>query len=86
MRNQIVVRANRCSHVEEFLAAGELWNDHKKVIFFPCSAATTCATGPLGVEKRYDAVFKASGIAVLGADGMQGIAAIWYDVIHARTG
>ncbi|MQM19067.1 hypothetical protein Taro_052067 [Colocasia esculenta] len=38
--------------VEEFLAAGELWNDHKKVIFFPCSSATNCATRPLGVEQR----------------------------------
>ncbi|MQL83560.1 hypothetical protein Taro_016051 [Colocasia esculenta] len=38
--------------VEEFLAAGELWNDHKKVIFFPCLSATTCATHPLGVDQR----------------------------------
>ncbi|MQL78300.1 hypothetical protein Taro_010724 [Colocasia esculenta] len=39
-------------HVEEFLAAGELWNDHKKVIFFPCSSATTCATHSLGINQR----------------------------------
>ncbi|MQL84626.1 hypothetical protein Taro_017135 [Colocasia esculenta] len=39
-------------HVEEFLAAGELWNDHKKVIFFPYSSATTYATHPLRVEQR----------------------------------
>ncbi|MQL71354.1 hypothetical protein Taro_003674 [Colocasia esculenta] len=38
--------------VEEFLAAGGLWNDHKKVIFFPCSSVTTCATCPLGVDQR----------------------------------
>ncbi|MQM19739.1 hypothetical protein Taro_052750 [Colocasia esculenta] len=39
-------------HVEELLVAGELWIDHKKVIFFPCSSATTCANRPLGVEQR----------------------------------
>ncbi|MQM06255.1 hypothetical protein Taro_039077 [Colocasia esculenta] len=39
--------------VKEFLVAGELWNDHKKVIFFPCSSAMTYATYPLGVEQRY---------------------------------
>ncbi|MQM18172.1 hypothetical protein Taro_051159 [Colocasia esculenta] len=43
---------NTCwGRVEEFLADGELWNDHKKVIFFPCSSATTCATRPHGVEQ-----------------------------------
>ncbi|MQM20221.1 hypothetical protein Taro_053237 [Colocasia esculenta] len=38
--------------VEERLVAGELWIDHKKVIFFPCSSATTCANCPLGVKQR----------------------------------
>ncbi|MQL92764.1 hypothetical protein Taro_025394 [Colocasia esculenta] len=37
--------------VEELLVAGELWIDHKKVIFFPCLSATTCANCPLGVEQ-----------------------------------
>ncbi|MQL82716.1 hypothetical protein Taro_015202 [Colocasia esculenta] len=32
-----------------------------------------------------DAAFKASGIVALGADAMQGIAAVGYDVIHALT-
>ncbi|MQM19712.1 hypothetical protein Taro_052723 [Colocasia esculenta] len=38
--------------VEELLVAGELWIDHKKVIFFPCSSASTCANHPLGVNQR----------------------------------
>ncbi|MQL98914.1 hypothetical protein Taro_031630, partial [Colocasia esculenta] len=38
--------------VEEHLVAGELWIDHKKVIFFSCSSATTCTNRPLGVEQR----------------------------------
>ncbi|MQL72027.1 hypothetical protein Taro_004351 [Colocasia esculenta] len=37
--------------VEELLVAGELWIDHKKVIFFPCSSATTSANRPLRVEQ-----------------------------------
>ncbi|MQL79312.1 hypothetical protein Taro_011750 [Colocasia esculenta] len=36
--------------VEELLVAGELWNDHKKAIFFPLSSAATCTNRPLGVE------------------------------------
>ncbi|MQL88087.1 hypothetical protein Taro_020644 [Colocasia esculenta] len=38
--------------VEELLLAGELWMDHKKDIFFPCSSTTTCANRPLGVEQK----------------------------------
>ncbi|MQM20415.1 hypothetical protein Taro_053434, partial [Colocasia esculenta] len=38
--------------VEELLVAGELWIDHKKDIFFPCSSATTRANHPLGVDQR----------------------------------
>ncbi|MQL78458.1 hypothetical protein Taro_010893 [Colocasia esculenta] len=44
--------SSKCSYNLEFLVAGELWNDHKKVIFFLYSSATTCATCPLGVEQR----------------------------------
>ncbi|MQM08694.1 hypothetical protein Taro_041553 [Colocasia esculenta] len=37
--------------VEECWAAGELWIDHKKVIFFPFSSASACANRPLGVDQ-----------------------------------
>ncbi|MQL98481.1 hypothetical protein Taro_031189 [Colocasia esculenta] len=37
--------------VEELLVAEELWNDHKKLIFFPVRAAT-CTNHLLGVELR----------------------------------
>ncbi|MQL73235.1 hypothetical protein Taro_005578 [Colocasia esculenta] len=39
-------------HVEELLVAEELWNDHKKLIFFPVSSAATCTNHLLGVELR----------------------------------
>ncbi|MQL72344.1 hypothetical protein Taro_004689 [Colocasia esculenta] len=38
--------------VEELLVAGELWINHKKLIFFPCSSATTCTNRPLKVDQR----------------------------------
>ncbi|MQM21136.1 hypothetical protein Taro_054169, partial [Colocasia esculenta] len=40
--------------VEECWVAGELWIGHKKVIFFPCSSAMTCANRPLGVDQRVE--------------------------------
>ncbi|MQM17003.1 hypothetical protein Taro_049967, partial [Colocasia esculenta] len=33
--------------VEELLVAEELWNDHKKLFFFPFSSAATCTNRPL---------------------------------------
>ncbi|MQM18428.1 hypothetical protein Taro_051420 [Colocasia esculenta] len=50
-------------HVEELLVAGELWIDHKKVIFFTCSSATTCANHPLGVAPSSEDAFKVPGVA-----------------------
>ncbi|MQL87326.1 hypothetical protein Taro_019860 [Colocasia esculenta] len=38
--------------VEELLVAGELWIDHKKLIFFLFSSASACANRPLGVDQR----------------------------------
>ncbi|MQM07071.1 hypothetical protein Taro_039905 [Colocasia esculenta] len=38
--------------VEELLVAKELWNDHKKLIFFPFSSAATCTNRPLEVDQR----------------------------------
>ncbi|MQM14921.1 hypothetical protein Taro_047855 [Colocasia esculenta] len=38
--------------VEELLVAGELWINHKKLIFFPRSSATTCTNRPLEVDQR----------------------------------
>ncbi|MQL90511.1 hypothetical protein Taro_023102 [Colocasia esculenta] len=38
--------------VEELLVAEELWNDHKKLIFFPVSSVVTCTNHLLGVELR----------------------------------
>ncbi|MQM09702.1 hypothetical protein Taro_042578 [Colocasia esculenta] len=37
--------------VEELLVAGEQVIKHTKLIFFPYSSATTCATRPLGVDQ-----------------------------------
>ncbi|MQL67890.1 hypothetical protein Taro_000187 [Colocasia esculenta] len=37
--------------VEELLVAEELWNDHKKLIFFPFSSAATCTNRPLEVDQ-----------------------------------
>ncbi|MQL68362.1 hypothetical protein Taro_000640 [Colocasia esculenta] len=38
--------------VEELLVAGELWIDHKKLIFFLFSSASACTNHPLGVDQR----------------------------------
>ncbi|MQL73286.1 hypothetical protein Taro_005617 [Colocasia esculenta] len=38
--------------VEELLVAEELWNDHKKLIFFPVASAATCTNRPLEVDQR----------------------------------
>ncbi|MQL71753.1 hypothetical protein Taro_004074 [Colocasia esculenta] len=38
--------------VEELLGAGELWIDHKKDIFFPCSSSATCTNCQLEVDQR----------------------------------
>ncbi|MQM23560.1 hypothetical protein Taro_056626, partial [Colocasia esculenta] len=37
--------------VEELLVAEELWNDHKKPIFFPFSSAATSTNHPLEVDQ-----------------------------------
>ncbi|MQL68710.1 hypothetical protein Taro_000986 [Colocasia esculenta] len=39
-------------HVGELLVAEELWNDHKKLIFFPFSSAATCTNRPLEIDQR----------------------------------
>ncbi|MQM09969.1 hypothetical protein Taro_042855 [Colocasia esculenta] len=38
--------------VEDLLVAEELWNDHKKLIFFPVASAATCTDGHLEVDQR----------------------------------
>ncbi|MQM12566.1 hypothetical protein Taro_045484 [Colocasia esculenta] len=38
--------------VEELLVAEELWNDHKKLIFFPVASAATCTDSHLEVDQR----------------------------------
>ncbi|MQL74547.1 hypothetical protein Taro_006907 [Colocasia esculenta] len=38
--------------VEELLVAGDLWINHKKLIFFPHSPATTCTDSHLEVDQR----------------------------------
>ncbi|MQL75799.1 hypothetical protein Taro_008179 [Colocasia esculenta] len=38
--------------VEELLVAEELWNDHKKLIFFPIASAATCTDSHLEVDQR----------------------------------
>ncbi|MQL88778.1 hypothetical protein Taro_021342 [Colocasia esculenta] len=38
--------------VEELLGAEELWNNHKKLIFFPFSSAATCTNRPLEIDQR----------------------------------
>ncbi|MQL86497.1 hypothetical protein Taro_019039 [Colocasia esculenta] len=44
---------SHCSQgrVEELLVAEELWNDHKKLFFFPFSSAATCTNHPLEVDQ-----------------------------------
>ncbi|MQM15719.1 hypothetical protein Taro_048671 [Colocasia esculenta] len=39
-------------HVEELLVAEELWNDHKKLNFFPVASAATCTDSHLEVYQR----------------------------------
>ncbi|MQM16039.1 hypothetical protein Taro_048992 [Colocasia esculenta] len=36
----------------EHLVAEELWNDHKKLIFFPIASAATCTDSHLEVNQR----------------------------------
>ncbi|MQM09906.1 hypothetical protein Taro_042789 [Colocasia esculenta] len=43
-------RFYRMGRVEELLVAEELWNDHKKLFFFPLSSAATCTNRPLEVD------------------------------------
>ncbi|MQM20798.1 hypothetical protein Taro_053826 [Colocasia esculenta] len=38
--------------VEELLVAEQLWNDHKKLIFFPVASAATCTDSHLEVDQR----------------------------------
>ncbi|MQM07796.1 hypothetical protein Taro_040642 [Colocasia esculenta] len=38
--------------MEELLVAEELWNDHKKLIFFPVASAATCTDSHLEVDQR----------------------------------
>ncbi|MQM05264.1 hypothetical protein Taro_038073 [Colocasia esculenta] len=37
--------------VEKLLVAEELWNDHKKLFFFPVASAGTCTNRPLEVDQ-----------------------------------
>ncbi|MQM13205.1 hypothetical protein Taro_046126 [Colocasia esculenta] len=46
-------------HVEELLVAEELWNDHKKLIFFPVASAATCTDNHLEVEQSTLCQYKA---------------------------
>ncbi|MQL95104.1 hypothetical protein Taro_027766 [Colocasia esculenta] len=38
-------------HVVELLVAEELWNDHKKLIFFPFSSSAACTNCPLEINQ-----------------------------------
>ncbi|MQM04639.1 hypothetical protein Taro_037442 [Colocasia esculenta] len=38
--------------VEELLVAEELWNDHKKLIFFPVASTAICTDSHLEVDQR----------------------------------
>ncbi|MQL88722.1 hypothetical protein Taro_021292 [Colocasia esculenta] len=53
--------------VEELLVAEELWNDHKKLFFFPFSSAATCTNRPLEVNQRARRVSKGSNLAPMTA-------------------
>ncbi|MQM23747.1 hypothetical protein Taro_056815 [Colocasia esculenta] len=46
-------------HVEELLVAEELWNDHKKLIFFPVASAATCTDSHLEVDQSTLCQYKA---------------------------
>ncbi|MQL68249.1 hypothetical protein Taro_000508 [Colocasia esculenta] len=55
MQSCILGNPNSCltmGRVEELLVAEELWNDHKKLFFFPFSSAATCTNCPLEVDQR----------------------------------
>ncbi|MQL70485.1 hypothetical protein Taro_002790 [Colocasia esculenta] len=39
--------------VEELLVDEELWNDHKKLIFFPVASAATCTDSHLEVDQSF---------------------------------
>ncbi|MQL78026.1 hypothetical protein Taro_010455 [Colocasia esculenta] len=55
MQSCILGNPNACltmGRVEELLVAEELWNDHKKLIFFPFSSSATCTNHPLEVDQR----------------------------------
>ncbi|MQL69165.1 hypothetical protein Taro_001449 [Colocasia esculenta] len=51
--NGIVAIRSRHGRVEELLVDEELWNDHKKLIFFPFSSAATCTNRPLEIDQRF---------------------------------
>ncbi|MQL87800.1 hypothetical protein Taro_020346 [Colocasia esculenta] len=38
--------------MEELMVAEELWNDHKKLIFFPIASAATCTDSHLEIDQR----------------------------------
>ncbi|MQL71279.1 hypothetical protein Taro_003603 [Colocasia esculenta] len=41
-----------CVARSELLVAKELWNDHKKLIFFPVASAATCTDSHFEVDQR----------------------------------
>ncbi|MQL87604.1 hypothetical protein Taro_020154 [Colocasia esculenta] len=41
--------------VKELLVAEELWNDHKKLLFFPFLSVATCTNHPLEIDQRIGA-------------------------------
>ncbi|MQL84439.1 hypothetical protein Taro_016930, partial [Colocasia esculenta] len=54
MQSCILGNPNSCltmGRVEELLVAEELWNDHKKLIFFPFSSAATYTNRPLEINQ-----------------------------------
>ncbi|MQL92756.1 hypothetical protein Taro_025389, partial [Colocasia esculenta] len=51
MKRKIVL-AKFKGRVEELLVAEELWNNHKKLFFFPFLSAATCTNRPLEVDQR----------------------------------
>ncbi|MQL82577.1 hypothetical protein Taro_015053 [Colocasia esculenta] len=60
-----------CGRVEELLVAEELWNDHKKLIFFPVASAATCTYSHLEVDQRNNIFCKGSvDTTILGVDTM----------------
>ncbi|MQL95864.1 hypothetical protein Taro_028531 [Colocasia esculenta] len=56
--------------VEELLVAGEQEIKHTKLIFFPCSSASTYAHHLLGVDQSSEDAFQASGIVTLLGDAI----------------